>query len=443
MITLASRALVLLLTTIALSVTTAPRPAAADDPNEQDGSFVTTWSTASPARVALQLYGAVDVTIDWGDGTTQTVHATRVRGVDGPIAHAYTDGEPAHQVVVLGTFTKLGDPGAALQDKPTGLLTVDDFVATLTTDMASAYDGAAKLTYAASMPFGVTDMSRMFAGTRSFNQQLGSWYREVSSATDMSGLFAGSHFNQPIDTWDVSDVTDMSGMFRDSWFNQPIGTWDVSHVTDMSRMFYRSEFDQGIGLWNVSRVTDMSQMFANTPTFDQPIGSWNVSRVTGMTRMFEQAWAFNRDLSRWCVSSITSRPVGFDDGAASWSLPRPPWGGCAGPDRVAPSGAFTKAIGEGGVLSLEGTATDDVGVRSVAVAIRNPATGLWLHRDGTWGALQKLYTSVAEPGAPSTTWSRRRVISSGTYGVALIVADTSGNKNPAPRPWRTVTVTAN
>ena len=44
-------------------------------------------------------------------------------------------------------------------------------------------------------------------------------------------------FNQDISSWDVSSVTNMSGMFRSKFFNQDIGSWDVSSVTDMSGMF--------------------------------------------------------------------------------------------------------------------------------------------------------------------------------------------------------------
>jgi hypothetical protein len=44
--------------------------------------------------------------------------------------------------------------------------------------------------------------------------------------------------------------------------------------------------------------------------------------------MFNAASAFNQDLSGWCVTRITSQPVGFDNGATSWTKPRPVWGTC-------------------------------------------------------------------------------------------------------------------
>ena len=45
---------------------------------------------------------------------------------------------------------------------------------------------------------------------------------DVSQVTDMSGLFAGSHFNGDISRWDVSNVTDMSEMFCNSYFDGDI-----------------------------------------------------------------------------------------------------------------------------------------------------------------------------------------------------------------------------
>ncbi|EHN6916219.1 BspA family leucine-rich repeat surface protein, partial [Campylobacter jejuni] len=73
-----------------------------------------------------------------------------------------------------------------------------------------------------------------------FNQPLNNW--DVSSVTNMSGMFCGSkNFDQPLNNWDVSSVTNMSGMFCGAKnFNQPLPFWDVSNVTDMSYMFFAS-----------------------------------------------------------------------------------------------------------------------------------------------------------------------------------------------------------
>ena len=117
-----------------------------------------------------------------------------------------------------------------------------------------------------------------------------------------------------------------------------------------------------------------------------------------------------------------------------------PCPGDSGPDTAVPAGAFGTSTGADGVLRLRGTAWDNRGVRAVAVAIRNPDTGKWLHRDGTWGAYEKLYSALTDAGTTVTGWRLHRVLPAGRYGVSLYVVDTSGNRNLQPRPWLRATV---
>ena len=53
---------------------------------------------------------------------------------------------------------------------------------------------------------------------------------DTSNITDMSFLFARSHFNGDISRWNVSNVTDMQSLFDSSMFNGDISNWDVSNV---------------------------------------------------------------------------------------------------------------------------------------------------------------------------------------------------------------------
>ncbi|MDZ5622453.1 BspA family leucine-rich repeat surface protein [Nocardioides sp. HM23] len=539
------------------------------------GRFVTTWNTSFHHRVALHLYGSVDVTVDWGDGTQTVVSGERLPRTHPPVQHTYDPAVGRAEVVVTGTFTRFGRFPINYDFVPTGLLTVDEWGPTGTTDLSGAFAEARSLTNVAEIPAGVIDMDHMFYAADDFNQPIADW--DVSRVKDMEGMFAESAFNQPIGTWDVSRVRNMSAMFAGSPFDQPIGSWDVSQVTDMASMFsgnggYNS-FDQPIGNWDVSNVTDMSGMFEgssfnrfigdwdvsnvtsmtgmfsgtnlgggdqvtngfnrpigrwdvsnvvsmasmfNRSVFNRPIGDWDVSNVTnttwmflfsrfnqpiadwdvsnvsrmvymfgwspfnqpiadwdtsGLTEMtgmfagslfnqpignwdvsgiryegdmqevFEGAREFNRDLSGWCVPSIKSAPREFDSFATAWVLPRPVWGTCPGNPDYRPAGTFTSVTDDGGAIVAEGTATaPDHGVEAVAVGIRDLAAGQWLHRDGTWGAYEKIWTVLTDPGATSTAWKIRRALPPGRYGVALFVKDTWGIANAEPRPWREVTV---
>ena len=130
----------------------------------------------------------------------------------------------------------------------------------------------------------------------------------TSQVTDMSFMFYGvSSFNQDVSEWDVSNVTDMSYMFYNKKsFNQDVSGWNVSYVTDMSYMFHgASSFNQDVSEWDVSNVTDMLATFYNASSFNQDVSKWNVSNVTDMSYMFCGAASFNQDLSVWAVSSAS------------------------------------------------------------------------------------------------------------------------------------------
>ena len=213
----------------------------------------------------------------------------------------------------------------------------------------------------------ITDMSDLFRGNSSFNQDIGTW--DVSNVTDMSGMFNGdTAFNQDLSTWDVSNVTNMKNMFQlAETFNQDISSWDVSNVTTMYQMFYgATAFNQDISSWDVSNVTDMYGMFGDTSAFNQDISSWNVSSVTNMngmfyyatgfnqaigfsiepftgntniywdvssvtdmSGMFQGATAFNQNLCTWSVTNVTSCDD-FSAGATAWTLPQPCLSSCNG-----------------------------------------------------------------------------------------------------------------
>jgi surface protein len=81
----------------------------------------------------------------------------------------------------------------------------------------------------------------------------------------------GSGFDVVLTSWNVSHVSDASKAFYNTpSFNQYIGDWNVSNVTNMSWMFKRATtFNQDIGDWDVGKVTDMSGMFIGADAFNQ------------------------------------------------------------------------------------------------------------------------------------------------------------------------------
>ncbi|ACT93103.1 lipoprotein [Dyadobacter fermentans DSM 18053] len=171
----------------------------------------------------------------------------------------------------------------------------------------------------------VTEMDGMF-GFTSWNEPINNW--DVSNVIYMGGMFHGSQFNQPIGNWDVSKVTDMSSMFAEAKdFNQPLNTWDVSSVTNMYSMFNAAtSFNQPLDNWNVSQVTNTIQMFERASAFNGTIGSWNTGNVWEMSRMFKEATSFNQSLDNWDVGQVTDMAEmfygasAFNGAIGSWNV---------------------------------------------------------------------------------------------------------------------------
>lgn len=156
----------------------------------------------------------------------------------------------------------------------------------------------------------------------------------------------------------TSGITDMSLMFNGAGsFNEDISTWDVSSATTMRFMFAgATAFNSVLSDWDVSNVTDMFVMFQNAPSFNSDISDWDVSNVTNMLSMFENASSFNQNLRGWCVEGIPTQPTNFAVNSGLAPVNYPLWGTCPNPNfSVAANGVTVlctaAAIGESGPLN--------------------------------------------------------------------------------------------
>jgi surface protein len=312
-----------------------------DDASDSPSSvFVSRWSTTESGgsgddQITLPLVenGSYDFLVNWGDGTSD-----QITGWDDPEkTHTYSQ-QGTYEVQIVGEISgwSFGESGDSGDNDAEKLLEVSSWGPLSFGDTEGQFVGAANLEITASDTpdlSGTSSLSDAFYNATNFTSSpsIGDW--DVSSVTDMSGMFynAGT-FNQDIGSWDVSDVTNMSAMFRDAAaFNQDIGSWAIGNVTDMRSMFDGADaFNRDISGWGnkTGDVTDMAYMFSNTGAFNQDIGSWDVSSVTEMAGMFNNAGDFDQDLSDWCVADIAEEPYLFDDGAPLAGSPdnSPNWG---------------------------------------------------------------------------------------------------------------------
>ena len=302
-----------------------------------------------PLGVHLPAGGAVNVLVDWGDGTTDTYTTP------GNKTHTYAANvEGLVTVSISGTLTQFGGNVNQI-----ALVRVDNigFGLGLTSLRGMFRNTSPNLTFVSpNLPPQVTDLSEAFMGENTapgFEVQT----LDVSNVQNLSSCFESNiEFNQPLAGWDTGSATNMSRMFFNGvldvaqQFNQPLGNWNVSKVTDMSFMFgcfnsrCSQNFNQNIGSWDVSSVVTMRSMFdlaggnsdAGTHAFNNggsdSIRNWNTVSLTNVNSMFrggthaQPTHSFNQRLDGWDTSSIMdfggifSYNRGFNQSLAGWNL---------------------------------------------------------------------------------------------------------------------------
>lgn len=112
----------------------------------------------------------------------------------------------------------------------------------------------------------------------------------------------------------------------------------------------------------------------------------------------------------------------------------------AAPDTQAPDSAIATPTANStvpaGTVTTTGTATDNVGVTQVRVAIRDRATQQWLQANGTWGsAYAYRLATLGTPGGTSTNWSYSLSLPTGSFAVDVRALDAAGNLDPSAA-WR-------
>lgn len=256
-------------------------------------------------------------TIDWGDGTVTSASEN---------THVYDQaGTYTVNAGVTSGMSPWGQSGNL-----EGLTRVDTWTNSAGLVNASRmFAGATDLVYVAEPPSSVVNMSYMFSGASSFNQDISDW--DMSNVWNMEYMFENAtSFNQDIGGWNTNALTHSSGMFAGATsFDQDISGWNMVRVWNMSNMFNgATSFNQPLDQWNTAALTNMGSMFANATSFNQNINSWDTDLVWNMNSVFAGASSFNQPLDQWdtpLVQNMTSMFNGatvFNQDISMWNVSR-------------------------------------------------------------------------------------------------------------------------
>jgi uncharacterized delta-60 repeat protein len=308
--------------------------------------FVSTWdttrtstgsSTSTQVKLPLVSTGNYNMTVFWGDGTSDVITT-------------WNQAETTHTYATAGTYTiyikgicrgwrfnNTGDRIKFMDVSNWGPLVLSTDAAFFgCTNMNFTATDAPKITtpsfvnmFRSSGNVPESGQGTLIGTTRyfSFNSNINHW--DVTIVTNMQECFSSGFsrlglFNQPLGNWNVSNVTNMSAMFRSqNFFNQNLNGWDTSNVTDMSSMIneavnFRNGGESGVSAtpvaltWNVGKVTTFNDFtYSISHQFNCDVSSWDVSSCTNFNRMFHGCNTFNSNLSNWDVSRATTFNAAF------------------------------------------------------------------------------------------------------------------------------------
>tara|TARA_R110002020_G_scaffold69127_9_gene180188 strand:- start:117 stop:1058 length:942 start_codon:yes stop_codon:yes gene_type:complete len=200
--------------------------------------------------------GVIDMDVDWGDSSTDTITAYN----DAAVTHVYA-ASGTYTIEITGTIRGWKFNGTGDRRKMRVVSQWGDMNLT----QGYAFKDCRDMTCTATDAPTITTTS---------------FYRMFQYCYDITGLGTG------ISSWDVSSVTTMRECFKYiTVFNGDISSWDVSNVTNFQGMLDRCDaFNQDIGGWNTSSATTFRYFLKSTDpassSFDQDISSWDISNVT-------------------------------------------------------------------------------------------------------------------------------------------------------------------
>ena len=244
------------------------------------GTFTTQDITFYPLQLQFSATSGVEktisvgitgtsYTIDWGDGTVETSQTA------GTKSHTYNPGGS-------GTIT---NPTISIgAESDTGPVT--DFTIPTRSDLL--------------------DIIRW--GSLVYT---GNWSYKFSSTTNLVTPITATDYPN------ISSVTNLFGLFQQSSFNSDMSNWvfnTTGSTSNIGRMFYvNSSFNQDVSSWNVSGFNKFNDMFRSASSFSKNLSNWYINGLSPSLSTSTQQFKF-----MFWNSAMTSEH--FTDTIVGWAV---------------------------------------------------------------------------------------------------------------------------
>jgi surface protein len=259
-------------------------------------------SSNAQFTMATDNLGSYNCTVDWGDGTSDTITTfndpswTHDFGVAG-----------TYQIKISGSaFTKMEFANTNDKDK---LISIDNWgLFSFGTSGLFAFWGCSNLVINA------TDRPKNLISTTNLQEV----FRACSSITTIPN----------IDLWETQNVTTFSGAFRDCiLLNQDMSGLDISGANLLSSMFMGCiAYNSPIPNNSTTSLTQTNNMFNGCDIFNQDVSSLVLTNATTVLGMFDGANAYtglgaeNLDVSSCTAFGFCFRNTSVDISFANWDV---------------------------------------------------------------------------------------------------------------------------
>jgi surface protein len=272
--------------------------------------------------------------VDWGDGSTPTLHNSNVKAEYEYNYATYDTGDTTltsrgyKQAIITVTpvsgnlLTANFQQRYTGQNQPyaTGFL---DCIISMPNHSASAFTfGGTTVRHAYLERFDVKTLGscnsllNMFSNCFSL-QSLPLF--NTANVISMGSMFQSCYSLQPLPLFNTVSVTNMSNMFNGCLSLQSVPLFDTSSVTTMQNMLQSCNSLKSVPLFNTASVTSMQSMF-NTCNSLKSVPLFNTSSVTNMQNMFNGCNSL-QSVPLFNTSSVTNMQNMFNGCISLQSVP--------------------------------------------------------------------------------------------------------------------------